>query len=166
MIFAKRFVTAAALAASTIGLAGTAHAGTFLCNPAPGICSFDGTTGGFSNVKRAAGQTASDTFKILFPSAGIATLTFTTAKLTFGGATFDGLGFTPVSGQQYVFNVAAAGTYDLVMSVTNPGKRVSSYSGTVDFAAVPEPAGWAMMIGGVALVGFATRRRAPALARA
>jgi hypothetical protein len=166
MMLLKNLAAASALAAATIGFAGTANAGTFLCTPAPGTCSFDGTTGGFSNVKRTANQTASDTFKFLFSSAGTATLTFTTAKLKFGTATFDGLSFTPVSGQQYLFNIAAAGTYALVMSVSNPGKIVSSYSATADFEAVPEPAMWGMMIGGFGLAGAAMRRRAPVLARA
>lgn len=162
----KKLITASALAAATIGFSATANAGTFLCTPVPATCSFDGTTGGFSNVKRLANQTASDTFKFVFGAAGIATLTFTTAKLTFGTATFDGLSFTPVSGQQYIFNIAAAGTYDLVMSVSNPGKLVSSYSATADFEAVPEPAMWGLMLGGFGMAGMAMRRRAPVLARA
>jgi hypothetical protein len=160
MTLVKRLIAAATLAAATAGFAGTANAGTFICNPGPGTCSFDGTTGGFSNVKRTAHQTASDTFKILFPSAGAATLTFTSAKLKFGAATFDGISFVPVAGQSYVFNIASAGTYNLVLSVANLGNTVSSYSGTVDFAAVPEPASWGMMIGGFGLVGGAMRRRA------
>jgi hypothetical protein len=166
MISTKRLIAATALAVTTIGFAGTANASTYLCNPAPGACSFDGATGGFGNIKRAAKQSASDTFKILFPSAGVATLTFTTAKLTFGTTTFDGLTFTPVAGQAYIFNIAAAGTYDLIAKVTNATKSVSAYSGTIDFAAVPEPAGWALMLGGFGLAGLAVRRRAPVLARA
>ncbi|MHA6721107.1 FxDxF family PEP-CTERM protein [Sphingomonas sp. RS6] len=155
----KTIAAAGALAAAMLGLGGTAQATTFMCDPAPGICSFDGTTGGFANVKRSAGQSAADTFKITFASAGTAVLTFTTAHLQFVTATFDGVTFTPVSGADNVFKIAAAGTYDLVMTVANPTSRVASYSGTIDFAAVPEPATWGMMIGGLGVAGASLRRR-------
>ena len=39
------------------------------------------------------------------------------------------------------------------------GATRGSYSGTIDIAAVPEPASWAMMIAGIAAVGVSMRRR-------
>ncbi|MET0308820.1 MAG: FxDxF family PEP-CTERM protein [Sphingomonas sp.] len=155
----KRILTAAAATATVIGFAGTANATTFLCTPAPGQCSFDGTTGGYGNVKLGAKATASNTFSILFSTAGEAVLTFTTAKLTFLSATFNGLTFTPVAGVEYMFNILTPGTYDLVVNATNPTNSVASFSGTIDVAAVPEPAVWGMMIGGFGLGGMALRRR-------
>jgi hypothetical protein len=155
----KRIVTAAAVTAAAFGLSGTANAATYLCNPAPGQCSFDGTTGGYGNIKLNAQQTASNTFSILFSAAGEAVLTFTTAKLTFLSATFNGITFTPVAGAEYVFNILTPGTYDLVVSAANSTNTVASYSGTIDVAAVPEPAVWGMMIGGFGLGGMALRRR-------
>ena len=155
----QRILTAAAATATMFGFAGSANAGTFLCNPAPGACTFDGTTGGYSNVKRTAHQSASDTFQILFSVPGQAILTFTTAKLSFGSATFNGITFTPVSGTQYIFDILTPGVYDLVVSAANPGSTLASYSGTIDVIAVPEAAVWGMMIGGFGLAGMTMRRR-------
>lgn len=157
----KALAAATALTVATLGFVAPASAANFLCNPAPGVCTFDGTTGGFTAVKRAAKQTGTDMFSIFFDKAGIATLSFTTNKLIFGSATFDGMTFTPVAGQSYSFDIAAAGTYKLLLTTTNPTKLVSSYSGTIDFAAVPEPAAWGMMIGGFGIAGAAMRRRKP-----
>ncbi len=50
-----------------------------------------------------------------------------------------------------------AGNYVLTIQGTNAG--AGSLGGTVSFAAVPEPATWALMILGFALVGGAMRRR-------
>ena len=157
----------AAAAFSTVAFAGNASAMTYVCGPAIGACSFDGETGGYSNIKRAPTVAASDTFSILFASAGEAVLTFTTAKLVFTNVLFNGFSFTPVGGVDYIFNIATAGSYDLIVSATNPSTTVtSSYSGTIDFVAapsVPEPATWALMLGGLALVGSSMRRRQTAV---
>ena len=48
------------------------------------------------------------------------------------------------------------GTYTLAVSGVNAGPA-SSYAGTLSFAAVPEPAAWALMILGVGMIGFAMR---------
>ena len=50
-----------------------------------------------------------------------------------------------------------AGTYTLHMSGTRG--RLSTYTGDISFAAVPEPSTWAMMLLGFGAVGFAMRRR-------
>jgi hypothetical protein len=159
MIHFKRAFAAAALVGASFGVVGSANAAEFFCTPAPGQCSFDGTTGGYSNVKREAGETASDIFHILVDESGQLVLTFTTAKLTFDSASFAGVTFTPVSGQEYLFNIATAGTYDLIVTASNTTNTTASYSGTIDVAAVPEPAMWGMMIGGFAMGGAALRRR-------
>jgi hypothetical protein len=55
-----------------------------------------------------------------------------------------------------------AGTYTLHITGTRGGN--SQYSGGIAFAAVPEPATWAMLLLGFGAVGFAMRRRrSPAL---
>jgi len=48
-----------------------------------------------------------------------------------------------------------------VMGTTSPSNVAATYTGTATFAsmAVPEPASWVMMIGGLALVGGVMRRR-------
>jgi PEP-CTERM motif len=48
------------------------------------------------------------------------------------------------------------GTYTLAVAGVNAG-TASSYAGTLSFAAVPEPAAWALMILGVGMIGFAMR---------
>lgn len=154
----KTIFASAAMIAGAYAMTGTAQAATYVCDGST-VCSFDGTTGGFSNVRRTAGVTASDTFKISLPSAGQAKLTFTTANLTFLSASFNGVTFTPVAGVETIFNIAAGGTYDLIVSVRNTTNRVASYSATIDFVAVPEPAAWGMMIAGVGMAGAALRRR-------
>jgi hypothetical protein len=51
----------------------------------------------------------------------------------------------------------AAGDYTLHLQGTRG--RTATYSGTISFAAVPEPATWAMMLMGFGAIGFAMRRR-------
>ena len=52
----------------------------------------------------------------------------------------------------------AAGKYELSITGYSYGKA-SGFSGHIVSSAVPEPASWAMMIGGVGFVGGAMRRR-------
>jgi hypothetical protein len=159
MVNFKRAFGAAALAAASLGFAGSANAATYVCDANPGICSFDQGTGGFSNVKVAAKSTATNLFDIVIATPGELILTFTSANLTFGSFDFAGTTFTPIGGDRYTFDIATAGTYTLTTTMTNPGTSVASYSGTIDLAAVPEPAAWGMMIGGFAMGGMALRRR-------
>ena len=63
----------------------------------------------------------------------------------------DGLEFGTLTGVNLL-----PGTYTLSVSGVNAG-RASSYAGTLSFAAVPEPAAWALMILGVGMIGFAMR---------
>ena len=49
------------------------------------------------------------------------------------------------------------GSYTLHVQGTRG--RTSTYSGSISFAAVPEPATWAMMLLGFGAIGFALRRR-------
>jgi hypothetical protein len=61
------------------------------------------------------------------------------------------------------FNPFTLKTWQLAYSEANPTYAVKFSSGsnlTISMAAVPEPASWAMMIGGFALAGLAMRRRA------
>jgi hypothetical protein len=85
-----------------------------------------------------------------------------------------GTSFLGTLGQSHSFS----GTYDLdagetiLIGVNNAGNYASDSTGLVftvtqHSAAVPEPAAWAMMIGGFGLAGAALRRRpAPAAVRA
>lgn len=159
----KLLLSAAAMAAAAIS--SNASATTYVCVDSVAVCSFDGTTGGIAPVKLAAGKTLTDKFKITFDAPGTAFLTLTSAKLTFNSASFAGINFTPIGGTDYMFDIAAAGTYDFILSVSNLTKITSTYSGTIDFvsAPVPEPTTWALMIGGFALAGVSLRRRKSAV---
>ena len=68
--------------------------------------------------------------------------------------------------QEYVFfNFVVAGGYDEVRLIENGGGGFELDNITVGTtAAVPEPASWALMIGGFTMVGAAMRRRKIALA--
>jgi len=88
-------------------------------------------------------------------------------------AIFGGLGagliatFSPLSSISLFFQGDLSATSDTPLLLSNEtvikwnGGTRSATSGSVSplAAAVPEPATWAMMIGGLALVGFSMRRR-------
>ena len=80
------------------------------------------------------------------------------------GATQIGAGQT-TSGQLFAARSAGlftvgAGTYNLTFQALNSGGDNAAFIDGVNVAAVPEPASWALMIGGFGLVGVAMRRRA------
>ncbi|MBC9032814.1 FxDxF family PEP-CTERM protein [Sphingomonas sp. JC676] len=155
----QRILTAAAVTAAAFGFTGSASAANFICNPAPGVCTFDGTTGGIVN-SIAKGSTHTDRFYFTVSSAGEFLFNWTTSKLSLTSANFNGgAAFAPVFGQDYSFNVLAAGTYFLEVTSHNSTERTSTFVTSADFAAVPEPAMWGMMIGGFGLGGMAMRRR-------
>lgn len=57
----------------------------------------------------------------------------------------------------------ATGSFDSAGQLTFPGGRPTvsqSFSGLIEAPGIPEPASWAMMIGGFGLAGAAMRRRA------
>lgn len=145
-------------AAALLMAAGSASAATFTCTPAAGACTFDGSMGNLVNAVAAKSSTT-DTFSMTFASAGKLLLSFTSSPIKLTNTSFDGQAFKVNMGQSYSFDIAKAGTYNLVMTATNPSNKASKYTGTIDFAAVPEPATWGMMIAGVGMAGGALRRR-------
>lgn len=99
-----------------------------------------------------------DTYKVTISQTGdvIVTMTRTPAGFTFTTLTFDGDPFTiGVTGTTFT---RGPGTYDLV--VAGSTSRTGSFTGTIDYVvAVPEPASWALMIGGFAMGGVMLRRQ-------
>jgi hypothetical protein len=53
----------------------------------------------------------------------------------------------------------AAGTYQLVISGVSDGVHGGTYGLDLTVSPVPEPAGYATLLAGLGLIGFATRRR-------
>lgn len=80
-------------------------------------------------------------------------------------ATFSGNGGTDANESYWLPSTfLPTGAYSLVVSgINSPGQ--ASYSGnlSISVAAVPEPETYALMLAGLALVGFMSKRRRPAL---
>ncbi len=82
-------------------------------------------------------------------------------SIHFNSATLDGTPLPVANGLlsgSFFFNVPVSGPVTLVIKGKDNG--TASYSGTLDItSAVPEPATYGMLLGGLAMLGLATRRR-------
>ena len=163
---------AAAAAFTTLAVAQPANAALIL-SPTPTATGFTAT---FGNQAVANGA-FSNSVKFTVGKSGILNGTFSTFGDPFGGVNMSVPGasvtITPSKAGSAVSFILApnpvftagglgntlikAGEYTLSVTGSN-SFGVSSYSGTLNFFAVPEPATWAMMIGGFGLIGAATRR--------
>lgn len=85
-------------------------------------------------------------------------------SINFGGASLNGEALNVVNSGwisgSYFENVPVSGILTLI--ITGTSANGASYAGTLDVSAVPEPATYGMLLGGLALVGMAARRRKPA----
>lgn len=153
-----KLLAPAALAVAAISTGTAANAATFF--------HFDGVSGTFGHNNVGVGS-FDDTFHFTLPSAGVAGSTISSirvSKLTnvdFSSVTLNGVAFTTLlSGViegRYLTLPVSEGAQTINVTGTSGGN--ASYAGTFAFAAIPEPATWAMMIGGFGLVGSAMRRR-------
>ena len=155
-----KMLFSAAVGLAAISTATTANAATFF--------HFDGVSGTFGHNNIAKGS-FDDTFHFVLPTAGIFGSTISSirvSKLTnvdFSSVTLNGTAFTTLlSGvveARYLTLPVSGG--EQTINVTGTSGENASYAGTLAFAAtaVPEPATWAMMMGGFGLVGGAMRRR-------
>jgi hypothetical protein len=162
----RKLLFAAAALMTTVTLAPAAHAvQTISFTPPAADGSFSGA---FSNVG-VASPSFTDVFNFTFPTAGIVNGTisssFTAANnnidftsVTLNGKAFDLVSFGKFEYRELADTLFAGGPQTLIVSGT--AGTAATYSGTLSFtSAVPEPATWAMMIGGFAAVGVAIRRR-------
>ncbi len=160
-----------------IALTVAAIAGTSAVANAAQYNNFNGTTGTYGNnlvVANTGGNTFSNVFTITLARAGtlsadIATTAVNKAtNINFGSVTITGPSFAVAKGYQFISGGAseyralsaidvAAGVYTILVSGTTGS--TSSFSGSFAFAAVPEPATWALMIFGMGMTGVALRRR-------
>lgn len=168
----------AAVATMTVTLAPAAHAVTTISFTPPAA---DGSfSGGFGNVG-VDSPSFTDVFNFIIPTNGfvggtiVSNMTTAATDINFTSVTLNGVAFTPVSTGKFEYRelfdtLFNSGPAQLV--VTGTAGSAASYQGTLAFtSAVPEPATWAMMIGGFAAIGVAMRRgrkmqRQPLLARA
>lgn len=140
---------------------------------------FDGKTSTFGSAFDTAqsGQTFQENYT--FSNSGAATATSAVISIALGNASaLDITGFSlsgngqtwngtksVVGGTQYFTLRAsniAAGDYTLAVTGSVTGAAGGGFGGNISVAAVPEASTSAMMLGGLALVGFAamrTRRR-------
>jgi hypothetical protein len=118
----------------------------------------------------SGGGSFTDVFTFTFPSAGKASISInssitgplTNVNFLNKGVTFNGTALTVVSKGavellQLINQPVAAGLQTL--TIKGSAQKLGSYTGTINFASVPEPATWAMMILGLGAVGYSMRRR-------
>jgi hypothetical protein len=162
--FAKHLAVMAL--AAGIGLTGTAANATAL--------TLTGNTTSFSDTFSTANPSFTDNFTFIAPYAstggavagsifsGFPFLSFSSFSLlqgstTVASGTISGPSFAP-----YIFaslgpvGLTAGTAYDLQIKGSSPAG--GGYSGSL-ILSVPEPSTWAMMLGGLGLIGFMSYRR-------
>jgi hypothetical protein len=86
----------------------------------------------------------------------------TAFNITFTGAELSGvpIPYTNSGGVGFSFGgLIADFTGPLVLTISGTSGATGSYAGTLNVSAVPEPETYAMMLGGLGLLGFMARRR-------
>jgi len=167
MTIKAKLAAAMFAAAAVVGAASTAEATTYNnFNGTSGTYGNDVTTprGGFVNfftfnLTRSGAVTSTITSSA---SSNATNIDFTRVRLT-GPAGFTAINYTPLSTGTFEFRTLGpvdllAGVYTLEVRGRSGGQ--GSYAGDFTLAGgVPEPAAWAMMIGGFGMAGGALRRR-------
>jgi hypothetical protein len=102
------------------------------------------------------------TFGGLAPGLYEIVVTISGQNLTFDGtlSNLNGtLGATYGSGALRFFGVEHTGAAPFVLNLFGAGAAGAKYSGEVTVTAVPEPATYGMLLGGLGILGFLARRR-------
>jgi hypothetical protein len=153
------FLSAAALAVGPVA----ASAATFV--------SFDGSTGVFGN-DRVDAPTFADTIDLGALAAGAYRISGTISSTYQAGAeAVQDIDFASVSLNGAQFAIGNTGQFEFryINDILSQGSNLfrisgtagsdASYAGTVNVAAVPEPATWALMLIGFGTVGYVMRGR-------
>lgn len=151
----KSLAVAATVAAASLG--------TTAVNAATPLTLTDDGNGGF-NVDFAGNARGafSQSYTVSLPKSGATDVGIQITNGTLTSGMFNGQALDLSANNKYLsytFDFLAAGDY--AFSFMGMGNSGGKFSGTVSLtpAAVPEPASWALMIGGVGVVGGAMRRR-------
>ena len=128
--------------------------------------TFDGQTGTFGNTNVTT-SSFTDTFTFTVPSNGLAGSTISSVKVSkptnidFTSVTLNGAEFDITSTGMFEFRSITAPVLAGLQTIVVKGVsgKNASYSGTLAFAAVPEPATWAMLLFGFGAVGATLRSR-------
>jgi len=167
----KPLVLAAALALSYAG----AHAENFTYDiPLVGPSTSNTYTAGFE-VRHVSAGVFEDTFTFTPSVAGflegslVTTSSSGSTNINFTSGEINGVAFnfSPIGDNEWGFTNLAYSAGPIVLKlfgVAGPGfmdgaSIAASYAGTLNVSAVPEPETWAMMLGGLGLMGFVARRR-------
>jgi opacity protein-like surface antigen len=167
----KPLVIAAALALTAAGAYAEDHVFDI---PLTGPSPQGSYTAGFESVHTSAGAFV-DTFTFTPTVAGmlegslVTTSSGPATNINFTSATINGIAFnfSPIGDNEWGFTGVHFSSGPLVLKlfgvagpdVTAGSSITASYGGTLNVSAVPEPETWAMMLGGLGLVGFMARRR-------
>ncbi|GEM_PF-6513947 len=152
----------AAAAAGALGMSGAAQAADYICaNSKLAVCGFDGVSGGWSDLKVGKKATVTQTFALVLNSPGTLNVSITSTYLDLISLSFGGVTQTNLSkGVPYAFDVTPSKLPQVLTVVMKNSKNTQyGYSSQLDFAAVPEPAAWGLMIAGFGMAGGALRRR-------
>ncbi|MDO6413158.1 PEPxxWA-CTERM sorting domain-containing protein [Sphingomonas sp. BIUV-7] len=135
------------LASSGFGQVGQNFSGTFTINTGLGLSGTNLLSGSFNNIAMLWGNTTTAQLS----SGSTASFAFTSAVITSLASPLGlSLSFSDVTPDLHIENGTLAGFR-------------ASVSGTFSGSPVPEPASWAMMVGGFGLLGATMRRRRPAM---
>lgn len=165
----KTSIVAAAASAALFASAAPASAAVVLTNidsldlnaTDSGIfgADFDNAPGVFHHVFGFSLDAPRDT------NAAVITFKLSSNDIDFSGITLDGFAFTQTGFDpsaevwELASTLLTAGPHSITTDGTVFGSGKVSYSGTINIAAVPEPAVWAMMILGFGVIGGVMRRR-------
>ena len=173
-MLSKKTLVVIGMAVAAAVQAHAASATVILLNPGPfGTATFSNNNLTGSDTKASTFDAFSNSYSFTLPGAAGATASLTSIIYAKGGGNvnissilLDGThSFVGTSGivETWYLNpvTIGAGAHTIVVSGTSNGTpRVpASYAGTLNVAAVPEPASWGMLIAGFGIVGGSMRAR-------
>lgn len=116
-----------------------------------------------SSVAKNAGVSSDFSFSDLAVKAGQKYVwevgVQTTGGMSLKGVTFNGQALGDITTPKYFHGSSTFFGPDMVVHVSGASTSAGSFSGTLTVTAVPEPETYALMLAGLAAVGYVARRR-------